>query len=402
MEAFILAVLVIGLVIGAVVGYFAASRVAGEKNRAEGIKIAALEAEREAREREREEEKSNEDMLKLKFENLGNSIFDNNSKKFTESTLEPFQKQIENFEKILKEKGKEHTELKTQLVNMIEAEEKVSQRAYELEQALRNRSDVRGRWGEMTLQRIAELAGMIEYCDFNMQENVETTDGRTQRPDMVVCLPERGVVVVDAKTNLSAYLDSLSAEDEEKANAFIDKHVQNIKSEVNNLSSKAYWESLDDSPEFVVLFVPGDNFLSVALQRAPDLQEKAMEKKIIIATPNTLFALLRAVAFGWQQKNASENSKKIIETGKELYKGLEIFYSHFESIGKSIGTVTKNYNKAVGSFEHTVRPKGRRFESLGIPGGIKDADEVTETTRTPSLQDTDEAGENSVSGDEQS
>ncbi|WP_462137685.1 DNA recombination protein RmuC [Candidatus Mycalebacterium sp.] len=389
MEIFLIIAIVIAIVsvISAVLAYLA-YRKKNTENTEQKIEIAKLETaivkEREAHEREIKALKDSEQRLTKEFENLGNKIFDDKSEKFEKITLKPFKEQISKFESVLKTKGEEHIELKTQLENVLKAGEKVSKQAYDLEQALKNRSDVRGRWGEMTLKRIAELAGMVEHCDFDTQVH-STDNGEIQRPDMIVHLPERGVIVVDAKTNLNAYLESLSSNDEQQAKDLLKKHAQNIKDEVSKLSKKAYWEAQKDSPEFVVLFVPGDHFLSVALQHDPDLQEKAMENKVVLATPNTLFALLRAIAFGWQQKKASENSEQIREAGEELYKRFETFYSHFESIGKSIGSVTKHYNSAVGSFEQKVRPQGRRFEKLGINRELKEGTEITETTRTPSL-----------------
>lgn len=233
-----------------------------------------------------------------------------------------------------------------------------------LVQALR-RPEVRGQWGELTLKRLVELAGMVEHCDFYAQEQIDTGNGM-QRPDMVIRLPGRRDIVVDVKTPLDAYLSATEATDEATRALYLGKHAQNLRARMRELAAKAYWSQFDDSPEFVVLFIPGDQFLGAALDVDRSLLEDALARKIILATPATLVALLRAVAYGWQQQTFTEHAREIQELGTELHRRLGVFAEHFAKLGRQLGGAVETFNRTVGSYERSLLPAARRFNEMGV------------------------------------
>ena len=233
-----------------------------------------------------------------------------------------------------------------------------------LVQALR-RPEVRGQWGELTLKRIAELAGMVSHCDFYEQEQSESNEYR-MRPDMVVRMPDHRELIVDAKTPLDAYLTAAQASDEnEKMNALA-RHARNVRERMRELSSKAYWNQFKNSPDFVVLFIPGEQFLSSALEQDSQLLEDALKNKVILATPTSIIALLRAVAFGWRQQSVAENAEKIRELGEDLYHRLATFAEHLQKLGKHLDASVDQFNKATGSLDRQVLSGARKFTEYGI------------------------------------
>jgi DNA anti-recombination protein RmuC len=223
----------------------------------------------------------------------------------------------------------------------------------------------RGRWGEMQLRRVVELAGMVEHCDFTEQESV-TVDGSTQRPDLVVRLAGGKQVVVDAKVSLAAYLDAAESRDPDVVEARMQAHARHLREHVKGLAAKEYWRAFEPTPEFVVLFVPGDAFLAPALERDPRLLDDAMAARVFITTPTTLIAMLRTIAYSWQQEALTEHARSVFEIGRELYRRLGTMGDHVDKLGRTLTRSVEDYNKVVGSLERTVLVQARKMAELHV------------------------------------
>jgi DNA recombination protein RmuC len=275
--------------------------------------------------------------------------------------LEASQKQIAELEK---SRSEAYGGIKSQLEEMQLSQKSLKQETQNLVNALR-RPEVRGRWGEITLRRLVELAGMVEHCDFVEQVHTET-DGQIIRPDMVVRMPDQRELVVDVKTPLDAYLTAAEAADDAQRQIGLERHAKNVRAHIRMLSSKAYWSQFEKSPEFVILFIPGDQFLSAALNEEPDLIEYALSEQIILATPTSFVALLKAVAYGWRQMALADNAKEIRILAEDLYARLATFVTHMNKVGRQLASSVENYNKAVGSLERSVLPGARKFVELGV------------------------------------
>lgn len=256
-------------------------------------------------------------------------------------------------------------EVGQQLRDVVSATGTLQQETARLVTALRT-PHVRGRWGEVALRRVAELSGMSPHCDFVEQSTHDGEDGRL-RPDVVVKLPAGRTIIVDAKVALTAYLDSLEATSEEDRRAHIQRHALQLRTHVQQLADRRYAGQLRDSAEFVVLFIPGDTFLAAAAEADPSLIEQALERHVVIATPSTLIALLRAVAYGWRQEKLAENAQRISELGRDLHDRLAVLVSHLALTGAQLGKAVRAYNDTVASLEARVLPAVRRFDELGVP-----------------------------------
>ncbi len=288
---------------------------------------------------------------------------------------------------IEKERKAAYSALSQQLETLAQNEIGLRQETHNLINALK-RPDVRGRWGEMSLKRLAELAGMIEYCDFTEQAHTATEDGAL-RPDMIVRMPDHRELIIDAKTPLDGYIAAMDADSEEAKATALQRHAKNVRERVRTLAGKNYWAQFKHSPDFVVLFVPGDQFLAGALEQDPRLLEDALGQKVVLATPSTLIALLRAVAFGWKQSVFSENAEKIRDLGEDLYKRIATLTEHFVRLGKSLNASVENYNRTLGSLERQLLPGARKMAELGIQTKKETADinPVEQTARPPSIAD---------------
>jgi DNA recombination protein RmuC len=252
-----------------------------------------------------------------------------------------------------------------------------------LTQALRA-PQVRGRWGEIQLRRVVELAGMVQHVDFTEQTTVRTEDGRL-RPDVLVRLPAGRLIVIDAKTPLKAYLESLETADEAARLRKIQEHATQVRTHLLRLAEKNYWRQFEQAPEFVVCFLPGETFFSAALEQDPALIETGAQQRVILATPTTLIALLKAVAYGWQQERVAESAQEVSELGRQLYERLATMTDHFARLGDSLAGSVKNYNQTLASLESRVLATARKFEDLGAAGPkpLRNVDPVDQRTRDP-------------------
>ncbi len=269
----------------------------------------------------------------------------------------------ERVEKIEERRTQTDASLKQQLQQLAESQVQLNKTTGSLVQALRA-PQVRGQWGEMQLRRTVEMAGMINYCDFEEQASVETSDGQRQRPDMIIRLPNERVVVVDSKVPLAAYLDALQSEDPDHQKERMVAHARHIRDHIKALSAKSYWTQFDNTPEFVVLFIPNETIFSAALEQDPQLIEQGVLNKVILATPTTLIALLKAIAYGWQQEAIAREAKEIAALGKELYERVSVVTGHFTKLGKSLDQSVGCYNKAVSSLESRLLVTAKKFDAL--------------------------------------
>ena len=327
---------------------------------------ARLQAERQSFEEQRAMLDEAQTKLKDAFAALSAAALKNTSQQFlaqAEERLKPIQKLLGDYEghlrKIEEIRSDAYGGLKAHLDTLAQAHQLLQREAHQLSTALRSPT-VRGRWGEMTLRRVVEVAGMSPHCDFEEQTSVTTEDG-VLRPDMKIKLPGGRAIVVDSKVPLAAYMDAAEAKDEAGRQAALGRHAQDVRKHVAALSKKAYWDQFDGAAEFAVLFLPGESFFSAALEQDRTLMEDAMANKVFLATPTTLMALLNVVAHGWRQQEMAENAERIGQAGKELFERLAKFVEHFSGIGDGLRRAVKAYDGAVGSYEARIQPAARRL-----------------------------------------
>jgi DNA recombination protein RmuC len=390
-----------------------------QHSRVENAQLKAeLEGERRAAQERKDSFKQAAEELSEKFKALSRDALKDNNQSFLQlahSTLEKFQetakgdlelrqKAIDQLVKPLKDSlekvdGKineiekaragAYSELREQVKNLATSQLQLQAETGNLVTALRA-PHVRGRWGEIQLRRVVELAGMLQYCDFDEQTTIATDDGRI-RPDVIIRLPGNRTIVIDAKVPFDAFYESISTNDDAVRSARLKDHARLVRTHIGSLSKKSYWESVQPTPEFVLLFLPGETFYSAALEIDPKLIEDGVGKGVIIATPTTLIALLKAVSYGWRQEQMAENAREVSDLGKTLYDRLRVFTNHFADIGKGLDRALDSYNRGVGSLEGRVLRTARKFKERGAIAG-EDIEILEPLDKAARLLSLDEGG----------
>ena len=287
-------------------------------------------------------------------------------------TLQRYQEQLAAVEKA---RAEDAGGLKAQITALLQASTATQEEARKLSAALRRGAGVQGRWGEQTLRNVLEAAGLSHRYDFEEQASTDTDEGR-RRPDVTVRLPGGAVFVIDAKCSLNAFLELQEATDETARAAALARHVQSVRGHIQGLSARAYWDQFEASPDFVAMFVPGDSMLAAALDQAPELMTEAMDRRVVIVTPSTLFALCKAVAYGWRVEEQAANARLVADLGRELYKRIAVMGGHVGSVGKALEAAVSRYNQFVGSLESQVLTQARRFEELKVDHEAREVAEL--------------------------
>ncbi|RMF35346.1 MAG: DNA recombination protein RmuC [Alphaproteobacteria bacterium] len=371
----------------------------------------ALRAEREAHEARLEEIRRMDEEMQRKFQALASGVLDRNAKMFLglvserfekhasasaedlerrqkaiEGLVKPLQEHLGKFEQQIGalEKAREgaYAEIRTQIGHLAEGQTRLRTETGRLVQALRA-PKTRGRWGEFQLRQVFEMAGMVEHVDFLSEATIAAGDGKVQRPDAIIRLPGGKSIVVDAKTPLDAYLNAIEADSQEGRELALAAHARQLRAHVKALAGKAYWDALPATPDFVVMFVPGEAFFSAAVEADPQIFENAFASKVLIATPTTLIALVKSVAYGWQQDMLARNALEVAASARDLYERLRVFGGHVGGLGQSLRQATERYNRAVGSLEGRVLPAARKFESLGVIAPGNEIEEIAPLDSEP-------------------
>ncbi|MCC6908575.1 MAG: DNA recombination protein RmuC [Phycisphaerales bacterium] len=369
-----------------------AERLAVELSQA-SQRVAALEARQDADERAHQQRLADlqaaRQQLTDQFKAISSDILkDNNARaaehfdqrrKAIDEMIKPMRESLERYEKMLgaieKDRAASHTRLHEQIEYMKQTGETLRRETSQLTLALKG-SQTRGRWGEFQLRRIVELAGLAEHIDYVEQPSLEAAGGARQRPDMIVHLPEGRCIVVDAKAVIDAYQDAIGAETDEARSAALTRHARHVREQVVSLGGKAYWEQFDHAPDFVVMFLPGESHFAEAVRVDHTLFDDAMARNVLIATPMTLMALLKSVAYGWRQESLAENAREIMNLGCEMHQRLCTLCEHAGKVGDGLDRAMRSYNAFVGSLESQAIVQARRFEALGV----KSSKQVAEAT----------------------
>lgn len=384
------------LALGALLGWLAAAARAGERANVNIAKVAELEARLETERRSAEEKlaamRDAEARLQETFQSLSGLALRQNNEAFlqlaqsqfanlhqlTTKDLEarqaaigelvmPLRQALEKVDGKIQQVEKERVGAYQALIEQVRAmgdgQKELSHRTQKLVDSLRSPT-VRGRWGEIQLKRVCEMAGMVEHCDFVEQASVDGDNGKL-RPDVTVKLPGGKIIIIDAKAPLMAYLDAMEATDEEVRAQKLRDHARQVRDHITKLSAKSYWGQFEQTPEIVVMFLPGETFFSAALQYDPSLIEYGVEQKVIPASPTTLIGLLRSISYGWQQDQIARNAQEISDAARTLYDRIRTFAGHYEDLRKHLGKAVETYNRSVGSLDHMVLPQARRFRELG-------------------------------------
>ena len=422
--------LTVTLVIGLICGWLTARLQAqqrlqqalkNEQHERENLlqQLARLEAQLEAEQRSGAEKlqllNETQQQLEQKFRALSSQALVANNQNFLElakSTLENFHQQAQGdletrhqainqlvqplqeslhkvdqkIEQLEQKRSGAYARLDEQLKSLLNSQLKLESETGNLVRALRTPA-VRGRWGEIQLRKVVEMAGMVNYCDFVEQE---TADSGRLRPDMVIKLPNGRNIIVDSKAPLQAYLESLEADNDQQRTAHLAHHARQIRDHLQKLAAKNYWEQFQPTPEFVVLFLPGETFFSAALAQDPSLIEAGVDQKVLLATPTTLIALLRSVAYGWRQEQLTENAEAISQLGREIYDRLATLTQHFSQMGKNLERAVDSYNKGMASLDSRVLVSARKFKELGA-GSSKEIDPLEQVEKTPRVPQLPEA-----------
>ena len=338
---------------------------------------------------------NSENFLRLAEENLNKHQQISKSElkkreKAIEGLINPIEKELnkihEQNSKLEKTRSEAYGGIKAQLQEMQKTNKSLFDETNNLVNALK-RPEVRGRWGEITLKRLVELAGMVEHCDFVEQVHSKSDDSII-RPDMIIRMPDKRDLVVDVKTPLDAYLKAIETPDKDKQKILLQKHSSNVKDHIKKLSAKNYWDQFENSPEFVILFIPGDQFLSSALNEDTELIEFALSRQIILATPTSFIALLKAINYGWRQLVLTDNADTIRRLAENLHSRLSAFSGHMDKLGYQLSNSIENFNKAVGSLERNVLPGARKFKDLGAnpTKELKELNQIEAIVRKPSKE----------------
>ena len=340
-----------------------------EEVTANKLEAGTLRAQLEATNKRFEEQMNLEAIMADKFKAMSAEAISDNSDKFLKDANEKIGTLVkplsEELKRIETDRAKSQGSLTQQIETLAQNNKALELEARNLSTALK-RPEVRGAWGEIQLRRVVELAGMADYCDFEEQVSVPALNGGLDRPDMVVRMPNNRTIVIDAKTPMNAYLTATESDSEDERERALVKHSGEVKERARSLSLKKYWQAFDRSPDFVVMFLPGEFLLQPALEREPDLMDWAMQNKVVIATPNTLMALLKTVEMGWREVRLARDAEEVGKLGRQIHERLQTWADHMVRMGNSLNQTVRHFNSGVGSLESRVLTSARRFKELGV------------------------------------